>query len=952
MVVKMDKAAPASSSRQLAQRLYDKNIELENRRRKSAQARVPSDPNAWEQMRENFETIILEDHSFSEKHNIEYSLWQLHYKRIEEFRAHCSATPTTVSTTSQTRGGPARPDRVSKIRSQFKTFLSEATGFYHDLILKIRAKYGLPMGQFYPEPENHKANDKDGKKSIEINKGLLSCHRCLIYLGDLARYKGLYGEGESKSRDYAAARSYYLQAASLWPASGNPHHQLAILANYSGDDLLAVYRYFRSLAAESPILTARDNLKLAFEKNRQSYSQLLVDAKSSPVKGSPVRTRGRGRGIVETAVRSKESVSDASADVERTKDVRQMFKAFRVRFVRLNGILFTHTSLDTFEEILALVTNGFQELLSSGPEEELSFGTDTVENGLFIVILVSILIFTVNNVKGGTEGQSYADIVQNTVLLKNALGTFYELMGLLFKRCLQLTDPSSSFLLPGILICVEWIACHPDAVIRNEADEKQSTAQINFWNNCVSLFNKLLLAGLVTYDDDDDISCFTDMTRYEEGENELQPALWEDLELRGFLPLKAAQTFLDFSSKHTNSKKDKVARVKRILAAGKVIADKITIDHKKVRYDSNSKKFVIGVETKKDTVTGKSNGGIKEGDVSATKIVTPPKAESHVDFEDDDEVIVFKPTVIDNRSEMLAPKESHQEGLQHVQNKDTGSSQFVAPVSVPHSVYTNSQSVLPVNNFPQSIGQPYQFQSPMWSNNNQVAVSIAGGLKGLTLMENGHVSNPGMHRDMQILNATGVRESGSVYGGTSQSLVGPSVIDDANASFREPITHINTIAPSGPDPYTVGRHTFSTMPPNYLKGSTVRPVRHLGPPPGFNSVRPKQVNEQGSALGQNPLNDDYSWLDGYHLQASMMAGNQPINLPSNLNSQYMNNSSTSGFPFPGRQGPVQFEGEKQKNWQERAVMENSNSHHASLQQQYVPRMDQQGQPVWKGNQFV
>lgn len=70
---------------------------------------------------------------------------------------------------------------------------------------------------------------------------------------------------------------------------------------------------------------------------------MLVDAKSSPVKGSPVRTRGRGRGIVETAVRSKEPVSDASDDVERTKDVRQMLKAFRVRFVRLNGILFTHT---------------------------------------------------------------------------------------------------------------------------------------------------------------------------------------------------------------------------------------------------------------------------------------------------------------------------------------------------------------------------------------------------------------------------------------------------------------------------------------------------------------------------------------------------------------------------------------------------------------------------------
>lgn len=344
MIVQMDKMS-APSSRELAQRLYDKvsnfflqslstfaflfllfmytnpmdaclkilvhgmltltflqNIELENRRRKSAHARIPSDPNAWQLMRENYEAIILEDHAFSEQHNIEYALWQLHYRRIEELRAHFSAAlASSGSATSQSAKGPLRPDRVAKIRLQFKNFLSEATGFYHELILKIRAKYGLPLGNFSEDSENQIVLEKDVKKSTEMKKGLISCHRCLIYLGDLARYKGLYGEGDSKTRDYAAASSYYLQAASLWPSSGNPHHQvllsnsalrdliythfplhpfllglvyftiffffqLAILASYSGDELVAVYRYFRSLAVDSPFSTARDNLIVAFEK--------------------------------------------------------------------------------------------------------------------------------------------------------------------------------------------------------------------------------------------------------------------------------------------------------------------------------------------------------------------------------------------------------------------------------------------------------------------------------------------------------------------------------------------------------------------------------------------------------------------------------------------------------------------------------------------------------------
>lgn len=195
---------------------------MEEARRKAVKLKIPSDQNAWSQMRDNFETIILEDHDFSEKHGVEYSLWQLHHRKIDEYRAHLSA----ASAAAQGGKVPSRPDRTKKIFSSFKSFLSEASGFYHDLILKIRAKYGLPLGYFSEGPENQAILSKDIKKSSDTKKALISCHRCLIFLGDLARYKGMYGEGDSASRDYAAASSYYMQAASLWPSSGNPHHQV------------------------------------------------------------------------------------------------------------------------------------------------------------------------------------------------------------------------------------------------------------------------------------------------------------------------------------------------------------------------------------------------------------------------------------------------------------------------------------------------------------------------------------------------------------------------------------------------------------------------------------------------------------------------------------------------------------------------------------------------------
>lgn len=208
----------------------------------AAKAKVPSDPNTWLQMRENYEAIILEDHEFSESHEIEYALWQLHYRRIEEFRAHINpASASAGSIASKGGKGVVRPDRIKKIRSVFKGFLSEATGFYHDLILKIRAKYGLPLGYFSEGSENQIILAKEAKKSAEMQKGLISCHRCLIYLGDLARYKGLCGEGDYATCDYAAASSYYIQAASLWPSNGNPHHQVSLPLSLSTHTHMYIY---------------------------------------------------------------------------------------------------------------------------------------------------------------------------------------------------------------------------------------------------------------------------------------------------------------------------------------------------------------------------------------------------------------------------------------------------------------------------------------------------------------------------------------------------------------------------------------------------------------------------------------------------------------------------------------------------------------------------------------
>ncbi|GMH18296.1 hypothetical protein Nepgr_020137 [Nepenthes gracilis] len=838
MAIPMDNTSELS--RQRVQRLYNKNVELETRRHRSAQSRVPTDPNVWQQMRENYEAIILEDHAFAEQYEVEFELWQLHYQRIDELRAHFSAAvaSTGFSTAQSAKVGPARPDRVTKIRSQFKTFLSEATGFYHELMLKIRAKYGLPLGYISDDPENQIALSKDENLSTELKKGLISCQRCLIYLGDLARYKGLYCEGESKVQDFAAASSYYTQASSLWPSSGNPHHQLAILASYSGDEFLVIYRYFRSLAVESPFLTARENLIIAFEKNRQNYSQLVGASKTSSAKPVAGRMNGKGRGRGEARIPQKENKTEASCIKKGASSITDMLKAFGVKFVRLNGILFTRTSLETFVDVLSMASSSFLELLSAGLEEEYNLGSDAAECALFIVRLVAILIFTVHNVNRESENQSYAETLQRSVLLQHAYVAVFEFMGHILERCIQLHDPLSSFLLPGLLVFVEWLACHPDVAAGKEAEEKQANVRFFFWNNCILLFNKLLLSGFISGDEDE--SCFFNMTRYEEGETSDQLALWEDFELRGFLPLQPAHQILDFSRTsfgNDGGHKEKKALVQRIIGAGKAFANVVQVGQQALYFDPELKKFAIGPEPQMYcdfALSGNLEMPLTNDIVqdlhkkNEDPQVMQPTAQLFIDGEDEEEEIVFKPPGSDKHSGESAPFSTSYEvpgPVGNVSQGNLGSTDAILMLNAFSSSSRHQPSSLPGIST-----QPVQLSTSNRSVEQQA--SILNGFNKLSMTES-----------MDFTNLKPRERVGTLqHAALPLPFPGPVNIGAGSAySAWVPETGIlpksNSIMSSGIG-FENASMNFSSR---SRKNPVSRPVRHIGPPPGFTSVPPKNA---------------------------------------------------------------------------------------------------------------
>ncbi|KAG2279923.1 hypothetical protein Bca52824_051143 [Brassica carinata] len=904
--------------------LYLQTIELEAKRRKAAQSRTPSDPNLWQQIRENYEAIVLVDHAFSEQHTIEFALWQLHYKRIEEYRSNINAVlASSSSSPAQNAKGPSMLDRVARLKLKFRTFLSEATGFYHEMILKIRAKYGLPLGYFSEDQESQNLADKDGKKLAQVKKAWL-----------------------------LFASSFSI--ASQWKPTSSACYNCFLF----GDEFAATYRYFRSLAVESPFPTARDNLIVAFEKNRQSYAQLLAASKDSSRRPTGKR-RGKG------------------------EDNPSKMRTWLLFLRRIN--------LETFFDVLASTSMSLRELISSSLMEELIFGKDTSDSALFIVRLVTILIFSAHTPKKGTDskketdGQSYAQIVQRVEPARNSLTAM----------CAT-RDPSSSYFLPGVLVFVEWLACCPDIASGSDPDERLTAVRNSFWNQCVAFFNRILSLGPMYIDDVEDETCFSNMSMYDERETENRLALWEDYELRGFLPLLPAQTILDFSRKHsfgTEGPKEKKARIKRILAAGKALTSVIKVDQNCVYFDSKKKKFLVGVRPSGDLLDCHSNSpeadnALKDNQASMNHNTPVTQRDQQIYFgeeDDEEEEIVFKPLVTEKRNgasdqtyfgfhqiyvpnggfrnpdqvgtvgDLKALSVSNAAFHENLHLQARGNASIQLPSSVGSNLLghllpsTQSQGVQlqqvqtqavhpqPAQSLASARFQPMQSQVAQ-----QSQVALLQQLQSRAV----HFQHPqGQVPHVSLAQSQSASLGGSKWlpEGAASSLPGFAQMSNGHVMRNEmqgshgvsyypahslPFSQSFNVNGMAGMPYSQSRTPEATLPPIIdtasssgiisngigVQSSLARKIpisrasRNLGPPPGFNSVPSKLQKEPAPGpdmSGSGLPADDYSWLDGYQGQSHQGTGfNSSLTYGSSGKSEHNGLNGPANFPFPGKQAPA------------------------------------------------
>lgn len=168
----------------------------------------------------------------------------------------------------------------SSLEAAFRTHLAAATGYYYHLLFRLQSEFGLKLHSaldfhLIPESKTGKKFAYQTSKRKEISPTVSdwakkACHRCLICLGDIARYQQDFDKGVSKS----AAERFYHQAIALCPDNGMPHNQLGTLSGSRYFHCEAAYHYIRCMVCEKPFEGAEGNLQRLFEKNGKRFQEL------------------------------------------------------------------------------------------------------------------------------------------------------------------------------------------------------------------------------------------------------------------------------------------------------------------------------------------------------------------------------------------------------------------------------------------------------------------------------------------------------------------------------------------------------------------------------------------------------------------------------------------------------------------------------------------------------
>nr|GMD91898.1 protein SMG7L-like [Ipomoea batatas] len=536
----------------------------------------------YHKARASYENIVLNDYKVVGLQEVEFSLWKLHYKHIDEYRKWIRQSNVEKRKSESLEEDTSSHHDIDKHMEGFKSFLSEASDFYQDLVKKLRRTCGLP-GELLLRKKGDASSCLAGP--TKLPQCQYACHRFLVCLGDLARYSELCKKHDACK--WSAAATYYLEASWIWPDSGNPHNQLALLATYVGDPFLALYHCVRSLAVKEPFPDAWNNLMLLLEENRSSHFHSLSSEAHldllKPSEKALLRTRSQGSdgSSNDNKLEGTESVSSGKSDIWRL-------------FVRLISFFLLRSSLEDFPHTLASTVRQLEALMALGDEdlkaalESYQFMDPSREGPYRTLQLVTIFIFIIHCLTESDEGEvQKEDNEPESSLTKLALTATFICAGRIVERCMNGGKLEECLLLPTVLVFVEWLANTLERAEAHAGDERVTSAMSYFFGAFADLLNRVDLS-------------------YNEEVAPDNTALWEDHELKGFDPMARAHMKLDFTGHREcmeNFCSRNISRSRRIFLVGTKIAGRSgDLVRNWIVYDDFGKRFSSLVAKSRDLI--------------------------------------------------------------------------------------------------------------------------------------------------------------------------------------------------------------------------------------------------------------------------------------------------------------------------------------------------------------
>merc|ERR1719510_1079976 len=135
-----------------------------------------------------------------------------------------------------------------------RNLLDEGLKFYSDMLDTLDKTYQIGLDKYYDVLEPRAPDTR-------MRCVLVSAQKCLLCLGDLARYK----EQTQETSNYGKARQYYQKASHIDTRNGRPYNQLAILAYTTKRKFEAVYYNMRCLSCKSSVRSSQESLTVIFE---------------------------------------------------------------------------------------------------------------------------------------------------------------------------------------------------------------------------------------------------------------------------------------------------------------------------------------------------------------------------------------------------------------------------------------------------------------------------------------------------------------------------------------------------------------------------------------------------------------------------------------------------------------------------------------------------------------